>query len=259
MLKKNALYGLLIALTLVATSAVAKELTILTEEDPPYSFTGKDGKPTGFGVDIVTEIQRRIKGKEYRVEIYPWSRAYKTILENPNVVVFSMSRTKEREDLFQWVGPIVENDWVLIGKKGSGIKIADLEEAKKLASIGTVRDYAWTSYLRNQGFKNLQEVTVRKVNVLKLNLDRLQAFVSADSSYASEIEQNGLNPDDYEILLRFSTVQMYIAHSKATDKKVVERWQSALNDMKKDGTFAKILRKWLLHNKAPGDAKPPSV
>lgn len=242
---------------LFVSSAYAQKLSLFTEDDPPYSFKDKDSKPAGFGVDVVMEIQKRIKS-EHPIQVVPWARAYKLISDNkPNTVVFSMSRTKEREALFHWVGPIVENDWVFIGKKGSGVKITSLDDAKALAGIGTVRDYAWTNYLLNQGFKNLDDVTSRKQNVLKLNAGRFSTFVSADSSYKSEIIENGFNPDDYEILLRFKTIQMYIAFSKATDRQVVNRWQSALDEMKKDGAFVEIHNKWLPENKIPGIAKVP--
>ncbi len=42
----------------------AQGLQILTEEDPPYSLTGPDKKPTGYGVEIVTEIQKRVKNQD---------------------------------------------------------------------------------------------------------------------------------------------------------------------------------------------------
>lgn len=243
----------------IAMKVNADDLQILTEEDPPYSLTGKDGKPTGFGVEINNEIQKRMHGKIFPVSIQPWARVYKTVESEKNVVAFTMSRTKERENLFQWVGPIVENDWVFVAKKDRKLKLSNLEDAKKLGSIGSVRDYAWTNYLAAQGFKNLDIVTERKQNPQKADAKRIDAFVSADSSYKSEISEVGLNPDDYEIVMTINSVQMYIAHSKGTDKKIVESWQSAFDGMKADGTYAAILKKWLPNNKLPGPARPGSI
>ncbi|MES2820141.1 MAG: transporter substrate-binding domain-containing protein [Pseudomonadota bacterium] len=236
------------------TAVQAQSLNILTEEDPPYSFT-KDGSPTGFGVEVTREIQKRI-GSTDAIKIQPWARVYRTVSEEPNTVAFAMSRTKEREHLFQWVGPIVENDWVLVGKKNAGIKISTLEDAMKLDRIGTVRDYAWTKFLTDKGFNNLDQITERKQNTLKLQADRIKAFVSADSSYKSEILENKLNPNDFEILFRMNTVQMYLALSKNTNKETVKKWQAALDAMKNDGTFLTLQKKWLPDNKLPGTAKP---
>ncbi|MCG8572702.1 MAG: transporter substrate-binding domain-containing protein [Spirochaetes bacterium] len=237
-------------LIFILCSLQSQTLELFTEEDPPYSFTDQNGKPAGFGVEIVTEIQKRLK-TNFPINIVPWTRAYKIITEENNKVVFTMTRTKERESLFQWIGPIVENDWVFVAKEGSGIHISCLDDAKKITRIGTVNNYAWTQYLEKQGFQNLEKVTERKLNIFKIEKNRIKVFVSADSSYKSAVLEGGYNPDDYEIIYRFNTVQMYIAFSRNTKREVTKKWQSALDSMKKDGTFEKILKKWLPENKMP--------
>lgn len=239
--------GALILLLFAATKVSSQELVVLTEEDPPYSQTGKDGKPTGFGVDVVKEIQHRLGGKQVPITIQPWARVYWAAVHGrPNVIAFTMSRTKERENLFQWVGPLIENKWVIVAPKSAKLRLSSLDDAKKLRSIGNVRGYAATNYLTAQGFKNLDQVSERKKNPIKLDAHRISAFVSADCSYTNEISGVGLKSDDYEIVLTFSSsVPMYIAFSKSTDAKLVESWQSTLDAMKKDGSFSKMLNKWL--------------
>lgn len=119
-MKRNLMksFMLLFFVFLFAYPLCAQELQILTEQDPPYSFKGPDGKPTGYGVDVVSEIQKRV-GNKNQIEIIPWARAYFKIQKEPNVVVFTMTKTKERAPLFQWVGPVIENGWVFVTKKGS--------------------------------------------------------------------------------------------------------------------------------------------
>lgn len=241
------------ALSLLGGSPVWS-MTLVTEEDPPYSFT-RDKHPDGFAVEVVNEIKRRLHITD-RIQIEPWTRVYDSALHKANVAAFSMSRTQEREALFYWIGPIVENDWVLVTKRSSGIHLASLDDAKKLRAIGAVRGYAWTRYLDARGFKNLDRVWERKLNSLKLQAGRLDAFVSADLSYVSEIQDNGLNPADFEVTLRFNSVQMYIALSKQTDQQTVNRWAQAFESMKEDGTFEKIHAKWLPNHRLPGEARP---
>lgn len=250
-------FAIFLSWTLIGVAHADAKLKILTEEDPPYSFTGPNGKPSGYGVDVVTEIQRRL-GVQEPIEIYPWARAYDTIKRKPNVVVFTMSRTKEREPLFQWVGPVIENGWVFLTKKGSGVKITSLEDAKKLRGIGVVKDYAWDAYLTGQGFSNLERVVSHTGNIKKLDINRLQAIVVSDLSYRDEIIKEQLNPDDFEILYLFNAVQMYIAHSKDTDRATVDKWHAAFSAMKQDGTLSKILKKWIPSAKLPGAAKAAS-
>lgn len=84
-----------------------------------------------------------------------------------------------------------------------------------------------------------------------MNAGRIQAFVSADSSYKKAIEMNGLDVNDFVVLYRFKTIEMYIAFSKNTDVKVVSKWSEALQNMKHDGSFRSIHKKWLPNNVIP--------
>ena len=236
----------------------AQGLIVLTENNPPSSFIGPDGKPTGYGVEIVSEIQKRLKIQD-KIEIYPWARAYHTIVNKSGVVVFTMVRTKEREPLFQWVGPILEHDWILIGKKTSNLKLTSFEDGKKLRSIGVVRGYASDKYLTSQGFTNLQRLSDYSTMVKMLERQRIPVLVSSSMTYKSEIIEQGLKPEDFEVLIKFKTVQLYIAHSKANNKEMVAAWQQAFDAMKKDGTVTKLMAKWLpAELKMPGPAKPAS-
>ena len=105
------------------------EVQMLTEEYPPVTFM-KDGKVTGFITDVVREIVAR-QGIRDTIRLTSWDEAYKTALSTPNVVLFSTERTEKREKLFQWVGPVGKNSAIFYAKKGSGIKIGSLEEARK--------------------------------------------------------------------------------------------------------------------------------
>jgi ABC-type amino acid transport substrate-binding protein len=50
----------LLASAALGLAAVTPEVTVYTEEDPPYNFAGKDGQPAGFAVEVVREIQKRV-------------------------------------------------------------------------------------------------------------------------------------------------------------------------------------------------------
>ena len=67
---------------------------------------------------------------EFTLEVFPWARGYKMALNEPNTALYSTTRTPERETLFKWVGPLASNDWVMFGKKGTKIKLNNLEDAK---------------------------------------------------------------------------------------------------------------------------------
>ncbi|MOA51860.1 Bacterial extracellular solute-binding protein, family 3 [compost metagenome] len=60
-----------------------------------------------------------------------------------------------------------------------------------------------------------------------------------------------LKPEDVELLHSFLRTYAYIAFSPSTDDALIAEWQSTLDQMKADGTFAAIYRRWL-----PGQEMP---
>ena len=152
----------------------AAELIILTENLPPLNYV-KDGELVGPSVDIVKEIQKRV-GSDDKIQVYPWARAYKMALEEENVVLFGTTHTKARDKIFKWIGPLATKRDILVAKKGSGIKISTLNEAKKVRHIGTLRDDTRERLLLERGFKNLEPVSDEQLNAQKLILGRIDLW-----------------------------------------------------------------------------------
>ena len=88
-------------------TAWAQPLKILCDSDPPAQFIGADGQLTGYTVELVRDIQKRV-GNDDPISIVPWARGYEMIRHQPNVVLFLMAHTPERASQFKWVGPVLE-------------------------------------------------------------------------------------------------------------------------------------------------------
>ncbi len=215
----------------------------MTEEDPPYNFSGQNGQAEGFAVDLVREIQRRT-GNSNEILILPWARAYNTTLNAPNCVLFTMARTVEREPLFHWIGPILENSWVIIGRANQRPRLESLNDARTLSAIGVVREFASALFLESQNFTNLEPTTRNTQNVDKLRTGRIEAYVSSNHTWQSEIRSMGLDPSQFRVLLSFHTIDLYIAFSKQTNPALAARWQQALNAMRADGSYRIIEETW---------------
>lgn len=134
-----ALVTLCVALTSAAVHAT--ELQLLTEENPPLNFSHL-GQAKGLSIDVVQEIQRRV-GNTDTIDVQPWARAYRTASTVPNVALFGTARTAAREELFQWVGPVATAVASLYSKRGAGLHIASLADAKAVSGILVVRDFIY--------------------------------------------------------------------------------------------------------------------
>ncbi len=238
------LFGLLaLAGPVHAAPAVKGQLTVLTEEYPPVSFM-KDGKVSGFVTDIVREIMAR-QGISDTIRLLPWDEAYNTALKNPNVVLFSTERTDKREKLFQWVGPVGKNSAIFYAKKGSKTKIDSLDDAKKLTGIATTTDWFTEQYLKGKGFKNLVSSPLPATNVKQLMDGKVQVSIFTDITAPEIVKKAGYTMDNLEPVFVVSNTYFYIAMSQGTPAETVKKWQSILNEMKADGTFEKIYRKYI--------------
>ena len=227
---------------LAAHSALSSELTILTENLPPLNYLENDVL-VGPSVEIVKEIQRRV-GSNEPIQVYPWARAYKIALEEKNVILFGMTYTKVREDKFKWVGPIATKRDILVAKKGSGIKINSLEDAKKVKRIGTLRDDTREHLLKSHGFTNLESVSDEQLNAKKLALGRIDLWAIKIPGLRTVCDLAGVDYTEFEEVYHLREIDLMIAFSKKTSDSILQKWRDAFNEMVADGTIARIHNKW---------------
>lgn len=230
--------------------AQPEPLHLYTEEYPPINFS-ENGKPTGLATEVVEQIMRRT-GQSAPISVVPWARGYQQALTRPNTGLFVAMRTRERERLFKWVGPITRNVTSFYALHSSIVSIKSLDEAREYGEIAVPRD--WYSHQRLQalGFSNLTPVTgpVQVVSMLKRG--RVKLMVLDNLSFSALLAQGDIQVDEVQLLFEFVHSDSYIAFSYDTDDALIARWQRELDGMKGDGSFAAIHQKWL-----PGEPLPP--
>ncbi len=235
----------------LSSFGLAQSLEIYTELLPPWQTQGPAGEAMGPAVEVVREIQKRI-GNTDPIQIVPWARGYALAQSQPNIVLFLMARTAERNDLFQWVGPVDEGIYGLYVKTNSKIVIKDLEAAKKLKIIGVYRGDVRDQILTRAGFSNLDRSLDNSICVKKLMSDRIDAITSANSEIESLVKEAGFSPADVKLALPFFRFQGWIAFSKSTPTTTIKAWENAFESMEKDKTFRRIMKKGIPSWTPPG-------
>jgi len=236
-------------LLLSVSGGLAQELTIVSEENPPFNFI-KDGIFTGSSTEVVREIMRRLN-LSAEIQVLTWARAYQLALSQPNVVLFSTARTKEREHLFHWVGPIYKVRFGFYARKGSGPYLSCLADAKKVGAIATYKDDVREQLLKSQGFTNLDSSKSPASNLKKLLAGRVDLWLYSNLGVPSVARQIGIDPNAVELVLPFKDYYTYIAISKGTPLAVAKKWQATLGEMKREGTFRQISQQWLPEESVP--------
>jgi polar amino acid transport system substrate-binding protein len=218
-----------------------EKLLITTEEATPLSMTKDDGKTIyGVSADKIHELLRR-SHISYDMLSTNWNRAIELAYSQANTCVFSTARTPEREARFSWIGPIAKGDWAIIGTSEKSGQITKLEQIKN-AQIGVYRGDALGEYLQHRGFhvmtSNSDEITVR--NML---IGRLDYWASDASSANAQIVKDNLQ-SKLRVLFTFASSDYFLACNPQISSELITRMKNKLEEMKEDGTLAKIDAKY---------------
>lgn len=225
---------------------------VMTEQLPPFNYL-EDGKIIGISTEIVRQIFDRIDqpvaGGD--IQMYPWARAYHHVQSEADTALFSTARTEEREDLFQWVGPLIEITLVVVAKKDRHITINSIDDFSGYR-IGTVRESAPEQLLLKQGVKlgNLDRLILPEPNIQKLAADRIDLFAFNLQVVQHLMKQLGIDSSQYETVYTLKKVDLYVALHKGTDPGLVKKLQAALDELKRPGAdsmspYDAIIRKYL--------------
>lgn len=235
---------------LAPTPAAADEpLRVVTEEFPPYNFIDK-GRVTGLATEVVEAVLKEI-GVRATIQSMPWARAYDIARNGENVLIYSITRTAEREKMFKWIGPVAPADWALFALRGHEVPLKQLADAKAYRTA-TVNEDAGEQYLVANGFvigANLQSSNKYAFNYEKLRGGRVDLWVANGLVAAHLVREAGDDPT--KVLVRALPLPglgdggMYMAFSARTSDEMVERFRKGLVAIKKNGTFDVLQKKWL--------------
>lgn len=238
--------GLIICLLLWTSLAAAEEITVVTEILPPWQTT--DGTTvSGIATEIV-EAALRQADVEFRIEVYPWTRAYRMAQEKPNILIYSIIRTPEREKLFKWagvIGSVKEHFFHLADRKD--IRLSTVQDAKKFVTI-IPRDDFRHQFLVSRNFK--EKLSFHLVNQQEQALRMLYAgrgdlILDDELTLAYELRQFKLDPAKIKtaIYIPELSVDFEMAFSKQTPDIMVDRVRAGLATIKGNGLYHEII-KW---------------
>ena len=228
-------------------SADLNNYNFLTEVYPPYNYESK-GELQGISTDLLDIVFQDlgINKTKSDVVLFPWARAYAIVQKKPNSVLYSMTRTENREQLFKWAGPIIKTKVSLIANKSSKIKINDVSDINNY-KVGAVRSDIGEQELlaKNVSKKNISIVTDLEQNIRKLTAKRIDILAYEESSVYWRIKMMGENPDDFETIYTLKEGDLYYAFSKETPDEVIGSFQKAIDKVKSSDKYQEILIKYL--------------
>lgn len=237
-----------LAFTVLASRALADDsLYIFTENYPPYNasttgqgFAHSKEDITGICTDMVKAMMANVD-YEYIMKMRAWSRAYEWVQGRENHALFCTARTDEREDEFQWVGPLASIKWTLFAAPDSDITLDSLEDAKQYQIAGYKGD-VMSDYLVSQGFDVVMSVSGEQ-NPRRLALGQADLWVT-DGLVGPLVAEEKHDITGLKPVLVFRETPMYLAVSNQTDPAIVADLQDGLDQARADGDLDRISRQY---------------
>jgi polar amino acid transport system substrate-binding protein len=211
-------------------------------EDSSYSYL-ENGQVVGPATAVVTATLERAGLLDYHLAVYPWARAYDLALAEPNVLIYPLMRTPEREENFKWIGEFEEIKSVLYKLRWrADLNVQQLNDARAW-NTGVVRDDVREQYLRDAGFSRLVVSASPMDNFRKLLNGQVDTVPLSPRDARRFCEQLGVPFRDLEALLTLDqiTAHAYLAFSKQTPDAVVERTTAAFEQLKQEGQVARLM------------------
>lgn len=241
---------LLLLVSVVLFAQNMPKINMYTEHYPPYNMKNKEGKLEGSSVEVLKAMLLQMKSDQRieDVKLRSWAKSYIIAQKKKNAMVFSTTRTESREDLFKWVGPIATTTVGIIAPKSKKIKIDKIEDLNNYKVGAVLKDIGEIILLEGGVDKsNIQYVKGEdaiNLSFNKMEKNRIDMFAYETNVALSNAKNEGFDPNKYEVIYTLKQGELYFAFNKETEDKVIQRWQEALDKIKKNGTYQKIMAKY---------------
>ncbi|MBB3907624.1 amino acid ABC transporter substrate-binding protein [Anoxybacillus rupiensis] len=218
----------------------AGELRIGTEGTyPPFTFHGKNGELTGFDVEVAKEVAKRLGVKPVFMETQ-WDAMFAGLdAKRFDMIANQVGIRSDRQEKYDFSIPYTTSAAVLlIHKDNNNVKkfedIKGLKSAQSMTSnfADLARSYG-AEIVGVEGFNQAVELLSSKRVDVTIN-DRLSVLDYLKQKPNAPIKVVATHKDASQSGLMFR---------KGNDS-LVEAVNQALQDMMKDGTYAKISEKW---------------
>lgn len=220
----------LVTILITCHSLANAKPVVLTEDLPPLQIVSEGEVVDGLAYQRAKQILT-LANVDAKPEVLPWARLYKRLETEPDVLVFSLVRTSEREQQFIWIAPLFYMELSVYSLAKRNLAAQSVDDLKT-AVTGVKRDDVVARYLLQRDFEygsNLLEVKDTS-DTFKLLLKSRVDYIPATPLIIQAVCQSiGCKPEDFKLNLTIHELpqQFYLAASLGTSPELIERLQRA--------------------------------
>lgn len=219
----------------------ARDLQIITAEIPPYTSS----ETSGLIIEIVNEMAN-IVGYKNGIQFLPWKRAleYAQIKSaDRDYLIIPLNRSPERVDKFKWISELYVDETVLIGKKGSQVN-SNIEKILN-RPVGVLAGSPLEAQLKRLGFSKISGVHNESMNAKKLHHGRIDIWHAGKMVALDLYRKEGYKTSELEFGASLDKNDLYLAANLDFPEEKAQLWRSALEKIKADGRYDKIVNAFL--------------
>jgi polar amino acid transport system substrate-binding protein len=231
---------------LLGTLARAEPYQVVTEEWAPYNYQ-ENNQLTGMATEIVRTIMA-MTGDDFEIVLLPSMRTTQVLQTRPKTIMYSLFRTAEREPLYKWVGPIVEESIHPYQLGSAPQPVNSLEQLMRAPQITTRHAGLVPKMLQSLGFNNLDTSATVNLQLYRMLLAGRTGIIigDTDAGVAYYSRQLNIAPGTLrKIPIEIYRASLYIAFSRDCDDELVAAWAGALEQLRHSGELARIQRRYV--------------
>ncbi|WP_168206067.1 transporter substrate-binding domain-containing protein [Geobacter sp. FeAm09] len=209
---------------------------------PPYEFLDKNGKLTGYNVDLYRAIAR-VMGLDIKFSYGPWHEKMKDLQQGRVDILMGLGYTQERTKLMDFSPPHTIINVSLFGRSGTP-KVKSIKELKDKKVI-ILRGGRLHEYAIEQG------LTGNSIVLVDNYADGLRLLASGHYDYALFPKMTGifvaqeLGLASIKPINEISEVIEYCSAVKKGNRELLARFATGMAILKKTGQYKDIHDKWL--------------
>jgi polar amino acid transport system substrate-binding protein len=216
---------------------------VVMEISPPHQMWLND-QPAGITTSLVQRILQ-LADLPAQFEVYPWARGFKLAKHTPNMLIFNMARTKDREDDFIWIGEVncYQLSFFTLATR-TDIALNSIEDAKAY-SIAAARDDFSSQWLQQQGFtKQLHESIDIEQSWHLLRNGKVDLVIDDPFAATYMARRMHLQPEDIRQVMPLPALSQktWLALHKSSDPALVARLQQAFARVTQETIYQSALQ-----------------
>ncbi|HEX5685947.1 MAG TPA: transporter substrate-binding domain-containing protein [Ideonella sp.] len=225
----------------------ATRVEVVTTDAPPFNMLEGD-TPSGFATDILLEVLQQA-GLDHHIRLLPWPRALLTVKQEPNTLIYTISRTPEREAQFEWIGPFALHQGFFYKLSSrTDIRLANLRDVRKYR-VATVRGDAQTDLMLKLDIVDrdlLQLVSDGDTTIRLLLAGRVDLVIANEIGIAWRMKLHGLSGVEVErTVMLVDNGGYYFAFGKGADPALVAAVRKAFAEVRDKGQPQRLLERYL--------------